>query len=97
MTIEITPNSPVVVTETISTTFTTFLCTGVFFDLAEGKVELTVDKTDSSGIITTDTIVLTGTDFANYVNTVAQSGDTVNTLGITASTAAIKNHYGINS
>ena len=97
MTILISPPTPVVVTQTTSTTFTSFTVTNVNFDLNENTVSLTVDKTDTNGIITTDNFTLSGQDFLNYVSTAASSTDTLDTVGTKASTAAVKTRYSISS
>lgn len=73
----------------------TFVITQIVFDLAEKRISLTVNKTDSEGVVHTEVLSLSGSDADAFLAAAPQPNDTLYTLGVNTSQAAVKTHYNI--
>lgn len=90
MIITIVPSSPLVQTQTITTTVVSIKVTNVEFDLAENIVTFSYDSVDSNGIITSGTMALNQTDTTTFLATTATAGQTLSNLGATTAATFIQ-------
>jgi len=90
MSITITPSTPIVQTQTITTTVNLITITSVEFDLAENVVSFIYDSTDSNGVIKTNTLVLNQADTTTFLSTVASTGETLGQLGVATAGSTIQ-------
>ena len=94
MSITITPSTPIVQTQTITTTVNLITVTSVEFDLAENIVVFQYLETTSDGVINTQTLSLNQADTTTFLATVATAGQTLGNLGISTASATIMTKLG---